>query len=1250
MGIFKDTLYPFVHDQLFIRQSVNAHGMSLYGDTFSKFGTTVGDNLGARGSETGADIAIGTTMEGIGSYVDDSVLKNRYGLDFQSYALTEDQIKERNKLRGRTIPNEFFHTWTTSKYCGMRMASMVDITSEDILDLDYEFNGVVLEEELLGFGLARNYMLEGGTLLAPEGFNTPQMRSGFPGKGKLLGTAYGDPLSRADGRMDNYGESYGIVPMAGLTNASIRTKSAYGSLREAKIEFVCHNLRQLSVMELLYMRPGYPVLLEWGWTPYISNDAKLENGFTYLSDMDRFWGRRGTGNQTLLQHEIADILVNKRKNNSGCYDGILGLVKNFSYTARDDGGFNCSTELMAMGDVLSSLKPKNVTIVGNINIDAVEWVDPDDHSKGFKTITAGTTGANVMKLPTLADFLMATYDYVYGVKPDKSTAAYLGGGYKSYQERHYPGDDEDYGTEDDEQKRGQHFNRSPRNQTAPIVRDGVWYTDRRVTFNIDRDSVKANYESEFFDRGSGNIPAIFKSMYLMHFHKGRSGWSNFWRRAEDTLSGSSNWIAWGLGQAIDFFTDDARVLSEGYIRLDALLYILNSRCMVDQPKKPDQKVACYQTLQYFPNKNEEQRYKTHNMNSYAVKSQSLLKSLWNGSGYSDRVDLGVMLDASVDPYTCLMPRQFIDKFGYAGVYTEGEFTKPIRNYHGFPDGEFETGKAFDKSFPGLKQSNVNYNNPDNGQLGRVQEKLNGMKSIGHIMLNIEFLMEVHDRLFKQSEFTGYGVGNFLKEVLNGVNEATGGQHKLAIVTDNEFNHISNIVDLNKPSATSYLDIFVFDVLSNHSAVREFSFNTAIPTAMSSTIAVAAGNPDSMDSLDAVSFSALNRGISNRLYRNTPPADKKLTKIDKNKTIEKLRQEQLELLEILDNLSEFQAKVASGEYFTKGNDAWKSKVASNKHMLSRASTLIDIIGSKDMDGIAKKNPPTPTPIPITIDLTLDGISGIVIGQMFRINESRLPKVYRNKLICFLVVGEETSIDADGQWITKIKGQMQLFPGVPEELNPEKYDESGDIEAYNEREASQSSRSGETPWKDVGVSEAEWYSMSPREQERLKQELKAKEEEVVVEEEVVEEEEVVVVEEDPNDPGSFNQSNLDLSYEITAGVGSGAEHTWTIARGWNFAGMTGWETYVPEGKTTPQQRKAPRKTISDEVANELFFFGSDTPKNMVEEDRTIYYSEYLDEWAYDIEECYDGLKYLYEQYPGEFKAWQESGFADDFDYVE
>ena len=39
----------------------------------------------------------------------------------------------------------------------MRLASMVDLVDSKILDLDYEFNGVVLEKELMGYGLARNY-------------------------------------------------------------------------------------------------------------------------------------------------------------------------------------------------------------------------------------------------------------------------------------------------------------------------------------------------------------------------------------------------------------------------------------------------------------------------------------------------------------------------------------------------------------------------------------------------------------------------------------------------------------------------------------------------------------------------------------------------------------------------------------------------------------------------------------------------------------------------------------------------------------------------------------------------------------------------------------------------------------------------------------------------------------------------------------------------------------------------------------
>ena len=52
------------------------------------------------------------------------------------------------------------------------------------------------------------------------------------------------------------------------------------------------------------------------------------------------------------------ILLNKQK--TGCnYDGFLGVCKNFEIISRPDGGFDCTTEVMAMGEVLEWLKGRN---------------------------------------------------------------------------------------------------------------------------------------------------------------------------------------------------------------------------------------------------------------------------------------------------------------------------------------------------------------------------------------------------------------------------------------------------------------------------------------------------------------------------------------------------------------------------------------------------------------------------------------------------------------------------------------------------------------------------------------------------------------------------------------------------------------------------------------------------------------------------------------------------------------------------
>lgn len=65
------------------------------------------------------------------------------------------------------------------------------------------------------------------------------------------------------------------------------------------------------------------------------------------------------------------------------------------------------------------------------------------------------------------------------------------------------------------------------------------------------------------------------------------------------------------------------------------------------------------------------------------------------------------------------------------------------------------------------------------------------------------------------------------------------------------------------------------------------------------------------------------------------------------------------------------------------------------------------------------------IPANLSLTLDGISGIIMGQAFTIPESRLPLSLRGDgnytKVGFIVVGLTDTIQ-NNQWLTKIRGQM------------------------------------------------------------------------------------------------------------------------------------------------------------------------------------------------------------------------------------
>ena len=78
----------------------------------------------------------------------------------------------------------------------------------------------------------------------------------------------------------------GIRPMPGITSIDIKSKTAYGSLREITVNFQCWDIKQLEDLELLYMRPGYSVLIEWGWDPYLDNKGEYNTAIEFYDIID----------------------------------------------------------------------------------------------------------------------------------------------------------------------------------------------------------------------------------------------------------------------------------------------------------------------------------------------------------------------------------------------------------------------------------------------------------------------------------------------------------------------------------------------------------------------------------------------------------------------------------------------------------------------------------------------------------------------------------------------------------------------------------------------------------------------------------------------------------------------------------------------------------------------------------------------------------------------------------------------------
>jgi len=259
------------------------------------------------------------------------VLSNVIGAPFSPYII--EQLKLRASLGSTNNRTNEQILYLANKMSWTKLSSFVNIkpAQEQPLSKFYAnlFDGQTPPGDYSKpNSLAKNWILQAGTTEYNNG--TYNLRYGLgPNNAYGLGGI----------------EQQGYRPMPGLTSVTIDTKGTLGSLREATINFSVWNMTQLNVIEALYFRLGYTMLLEWGHVNYFDNNGQY---ITNPYGLDVFsYDSKEKINQAVTQRNIETY---------GNYDAMLGTVTNFFFSFNSQGGYDCNIKLIGLGSIIDTLR------------------------------------------------------------------------------------------------------------------------------------------------------------------------------------------------------------------------------------------------------------------------------------------------------------------------------------------------------------------------------------------------------------------------------------------------------------------------------------------------------------------------------------------------------------------------------------------------------------------------------------------------------------------------------------------------------------------------------------------------------------------------------------------------------------------------------------------------------------------------------------------------------------------------------
>lgn len=306
-----------------------------------------------------------------------------------------NQINQRQKVYGSINRTNEQLLNLTNKNAWCKLISSVDITErydEEGNKKDYPGSAldrlklIEVPETYGGSNLAKSFILYNGISQMSTDSNVLNQNSDFVRDGSIINNgAYG--LG---------GLEFGLRPMPGIISAEIKTLNR-GSIKESTVKIKAFNRIQFQILDTLYIRLGFPILLEWGHSSYFDNNGVYQSSPDFSIAQDFLNGKlRKLNSGEVLNdfnyNNILKLIQQQRLSSQGNYDALLGKVKNFKWSFNKDGSYDIDLSIISLGDIIESL---NIFRPLNFKLDADDKEEEDEDKK--ESVDANESGQDIIE-------------------------------------------------------------------------------------------------------------------------------------------------------------------------------------------------------------------------------------------------------------------------------------------------------------------------------------------------------------------------------------------------------------------------------------------------------------------------------------------------------------------------------------------------------------------------------------------------------------------------------------------------------------------------------------------------------------------------------------------------------------------------------------------------------------------------------------------------------------------------------------